>query len=260
MILGVYWAFKFPEKIYSFDYFKYQGTQGGFAHAPSEIFMNCQVDNSDDIIEKLKHLIDNYPDGLLFIYKKGKSINISTGSYTLFDFDFLLIQKVEELLKKETISNINSSDTKGGELIRIIGNRRNEFDLLPKKEIFQIVGSEFSKHNSETSAIRFDCNVLKSDKSDFLKELEIISLEENISVIYYLEKESTNRINLMVFFTNGRQGLGLEPLIHVDGARFENKVKNLTNKFSLTFGFEKGYYPESDEKFIRIIDKEFIIR
>jgi hypothetical protein len=51
MILGVYWAFKFTEKIYSFDYFKYRGTAGGHAHSPSELYMDCKVENPDLFVD-----------------------------------------------------------------------------------------------------------------------------------------------------------------------------------------------------------------
>lgn len=261
MILGVYWAFKFPEKIYSFDFFKYRGTKGGHAHAPSELFMNCKAENPDILIDKLNRVIIDNPFGRLFIYKKENCLSIKTGSYFLFDYDFLLTKKIEEILKGEQITDVNETDTKGGELIRIIGDKRfHESESYPKKGFFQTVGSEITNFNSELSAIRFDCNILNSELRDFLTDLKTILTEENITLAFYIDKIADKRINLMMFFTNGRQGLGLKPLITTDACSLENKIENLKSKYSLEFGFIKGYYPDSKRKEIMIIDEEFLPR
>lgn len=261
MLLGIYWAFRFPERIYSFDFFKYRGTSGGHAHSPSELYMNCKVSNPDLLIEKLNRLIKDYPFGQLFIYKIGDCLKIETGSYFLFDYDFLLVKKIEELLKDEKVVDINSTDTKGGELIKIIGDKRyHESDSFPKKGFFQTVGSEITDFNSELSAIRFDCNILNSQQHDFLTDLKEILKEENFTLAFYKDRIAENRNNLMMFFTNGRQGLGLNHLIITNGCSLENKIENLKSKYSLEFGFIKGYYPDSKRKEIMIVDAEFLPR
>ena len=261
MILGVYWAFKFPEKVYSFDFFKYRGTKGGHAHSPSELFMNCKAKYPDILLDKLNRLIQDNPYGLLFIYKKEDGLSIKTGSYMLFDYDFLLVKRIEELLKKEEIYDINETDTRGGELIRIIGDKRYlENEFFPKKGFFQTVGSEITNYNSELSAIRFDCNILNSELHDFLTDLKSILIEENFSLAFYKNKIADKRNNLMMFLANGRQGLGLNPLIVTNACSLENKIENLKGKYSLEFGFIKGYYPDSRRKEIMIIDAEFLPR
>jgi hypothetical protein len=261
MILGVYWAFKFPEKIYYFDFFKYRGTSGGHAHSPSELYMDCKLKNPDLLIGKLKKVIEDYPFGRLFIYQRGDCLKIKTGSYFLFDYDFLLIRKVEELLKSEQITNVNETDTKGAELIKIIGDKRfHENNSFSKKDFFQMVGSEITNYNSELYSIRFDCNILNSELHDFIIDLKNILKEENITLAFYKDKIADNRTNLMMFFTNGRQGLNLSPLIVTDACSLENKIENLKSKYSLQFGFIEGHYPNSNRKEIMISDSEFLPR
>lgn len=261
MILGVYWAFKFPEKIYSYDFFKYRGTKGGHAHSPSELFMNCRTKNPDVLIDKLNKVIVDNPFGRLFIYKKEDCLSIATGSYFLFDYDFLLTKKIEEILKSEQITDINETETKGGELIRIVGDKRfHETDSYPKQGFFQLVGSEITDYNSELYSIRFDCNILSSELNNFLSDLKTILNEENITLAFYIDKIADKRINLMMFFTNGRQGLDLNLLITTNACSLENKIENLKSKYSLEFGFVKGYYPDSKRKEIMIIDEEFLPR
>lgn len=261
MILGVYWAFRFPDKIYSFDFFKYRGTSGGHAYSPSELYMDCKVKNADLLIDKIKDLIKNYPFGGVFVYKKGDCLKIITGSYFLFDYDFLLTHKIEEILKDEQITGVNETDTKGGELIKILGDKGfHKTDSYPKNGFFQMVGSEITKYNSELHSIRFDCNILSSQLHAFLTDLKIILIKEKITLAFYKDKIAKNKTNLMMFFTNGRQGLGLNPLIVTDACSLENKIENLKSKYSLEFGFVKGYYPDSIRKDLLTVDEEFLPR
>ncbi len=65
----------------------------------------------------------------------------------------------------------------------------------------------------------------------------------------------------MLFFTNGRQGMGLTPKQHADMSLLENQIEYLQSKYDLKMGHLEGHnsYPEGKYKIINIVDKEFII-
>ena len=101
MNLGVYWYFGFPEGLYNFEYLTFQKGNGGHADNPAELITNIIVQKPDDLIDKLKLLINQHKEGFLFIYRDNNRLQIVTGGYQLFDYDFLLAKEVELLLKNE---------------------------------------------------------------------------------------------------------------------------------------------------------------
>ena len=66
----------------------------------------------------------------------------------------------------------------------------------------------------------------------------------------------------MLFFTNGRQGVGLKPKQEVDITAFENSMDLLIKKHAVELGFIGGFdenYPKGNSIALKIVDAEFII-
>lgn len=261
MILGTYWYFNFPTDLYKFNYFKFRKGYGGHADNPAELVSTFETEYPERVIEELKALVDRYPEGYLFIYQAGKKLKIGTSGYQLFDYDFLLIKEVEELLKNHKIAQLEDQTIENSTLIRIkIDTGQNKF-IYPKKGFLQIVGSELKMHNAENSKLRLDCNLNLTDKANFIAELRRISTEEIIDVFFYYDKDFQDKTNLMLFFTNGRQGLNLNGKKYIDTLRLESKIEKAILNFKVNFGHMGGYdlYPQNGPRIEKIVEQEFIL-
>lgn len=260
MILGTYWYFHFPAGLYEFDYFEFKNGQGGHADNPAELITNIKADNPEKIISDLKSLISKYNEGFLFIYQDGQKLTIGTGGHQLFDYDFLLISEVEKILKKEkTILNLNQK-LENPLFIKICSDNSTTKFIYPKKAFLQLVGSNLKKHNAETASFRLDCNLEKVNRSLFINDLKKLAKEENINVLFYYDKDFDTKTNLMIFLTNGRQGLNMTSKQFVNTSSLETYIEELLIKYNVELGHKSGVelYPQNGPHIEMIIDSEFI--
>ncbi len=260
MILGVYWYYDFPYELYSYEFFTYRKGLGGHTDAPAELEVIVETDDPEGIIEALRELVEEYIDAFIFIYKSEKYLQIGTGGYNMHDYDFGIALKIEEILKNKQAKKVDHSSLKDAELIRLF-NEKSKM-VWPSKKHFGLVGSSLKKYNAETSCIRFDCNVAADKKDNFLKDILNVTETANINVIFYKEKKCGNRYNLMLFFTNGRQGLGLKPKQRVKVEVFENGMEEIIQKHAVEIGLIGGFdenYPTGNYIILKIVDAEFII-
>ena len=261
MILGTYWYFDFPTDLYKFDYFEFRKGYGGHADNPAELVATFETENQAEIIDDLKKLIDNYSDGFLFVYTENKKIKIGTGGHQLFDYDFLIIKKIETLLKRHNILLAKNDIFNNPSITRIYKETTQNKLIYPKKGFLQVVGSELKKHNAENSKLRLDCNLEIKHKDKFINEIKEVVNDENIDVLFYYDKDFQEKTNLMIFFTNGRQGLNLTSKKYTDIESFENKIENVIMRNYVNFGHISGFdlYPQKGPKIEKMIEQEFII-
>jgi hypothetical protein len=261
MILGTYWYFDYPTDLYKFDYFKFRKVHGGHFDNPAELVTTFETEHPERVIEELKKLLDRYSEGFLFIYQQEKKLKIGTGGYQLFDYDFLIIKEVEELLKNHKIALLIDQTFVNPTFIRINNDTEQNKMVYPKKGFLQVVGSELKKHNAENSKLRLDCNLNLTDKANFIAELRMISTEEKIDVLFYYDKDFQDKTNLMLFFTNGRQGLNLNSKKYIDTLSLESKIEKSILKFKVNFGHVDGHglYPQNGPRIEKIIEQEYIL-
>ncbi len=261
MILGTYWYFDFPNDLYKFDYFEFRKGYGGHADNPAELVATFETENESEIIDDLKNLINNYTDGFLFVYTENNKIKIGTGGHQLFDYDFLIIKEIENLLKRHKVVMTKDDIFKNPSITRIYKETTQNKLIYPKKGFLQVVGSELKKHNAENSKLRLDCNLDIKHKDKFIYEIKEVVNDENIDVFFYYDKDFQEKTNLMLFFTNGRQGLNLTNKKYTDTLSFENKIENIAKTNNVNFGHISGFdlYPQNGPKIEKIIDQEFIL-
>lgn len=261
MILGTYWYFDFPTDLYKFDYFEFRKGYGGHADNPTELIATFETENQSEIIEDLKKIIDNYSDGFLFIYAENHKLKIGTGGYQLFDYDFLLIEEVEKLLKRHKVLLTKNDVFDNPSITRIYKETPQNKLIYPKKGFLQVVGSELKKHNAENSKLRLDCNLDLINKNKFIEQLRNCANEEKLDVFFYFDNDFNGKTNLMLFFTNGRQGLNLTTKKYTDTLSFENKIEIIAKANNVNFGHINGYdfYPQNGPKIEKIIEQEFIL-
>ncbi|MFD2033589.1 hypothetical protein ACFSKL_02245 [Belliella marina] len=261
MILGTYWYFDFPTDLYKFDYFEFRKGHGGHSDAPAELITNIKTECPGKLISDLKLLISTYNEGFLFIYQDGYKLRIGTGGYQLFDYDFLLVCEVEKILKKGKIKLNSDQKLENPILLKLRNDNPTNKAIYPKKNFLQLVGSGLKKYNAENSKFRLDCNLKLKDKINFLGDLKAISEEENIHVLFYYDKDFDDETNLMIFFTNGRQGLNLAHKQFVNTINFEDRIEEAMTKNNVGLGHKGGFglYPQDGPRIEMIIDEEFII-
>ncbi len=260
MILGVYWYYGFPEGLYTYNYFTFRKGLGGHADAPAELLANVRVTDPDVIVTELKALVAQYPLAFIFIYRSGNDLQIGTGGYSIHDYDFELALKIEDILKRCGGASIEGLNLKKSELIRLSNENESDAVRLTKKH-FSIVYSSPKKSNAETAMIRFDCHVQEDQKEGFLAAIKSVAATANLHVVFYLEKQYNECYNLMLFFTNGRQGVGLARKQQVDVAAFEDGMDVVIHTFAIQTGHAGGwdYYPKGEYKVLKIVDAEFIL-
>jgi hypothetical protein len=237
MILGIYWNYKFPDLLYSYNYFIFKPGFGGPVFDPPSLNLKCNIINSHKFVDRIRELGEKYPDSAIFIKRKDNNISISIGYFYLLDYDFQIAKKIELMLSDQHISDFNIENSDEPELIRIIGTKREETEDFSKLTLFKTYALRpNSKYNHQIFEIGFECEILGYEKDNFLNELRLLALEYNIDELYYLKRDNIPKIiYLNVFFTNGRQGADLEPIKHVDIMNLEKKINNMKKRYSLKF-------------------------
>lgn len=259
MILGVYWFYKFPEGLYNYSFFKFIKGLGGHANDAAEIQARVYVKDLEHFLDKIKTLKQQYPKAYLSIKTDGSDLLINIGDYNLYDYHFQFAEEIEQILKEQNAILI-SNDTPFNRVQSYDFNNGFEMVFERKNHAFiSLVSSNFKKHNAENASLRVDCHLSLNHKKDFIDNLTQICIEEHISVFYYNTSEFQDQINLMLFFTNGRQTK--DALQNVDINSFGDKIGHLLEKHSAKIGHLGGhdYYPRT-EPFIELMkDQEFII-
>ena len=261
MVLGTYWYFDFPVDLYKFNYFEFRKGLGGHADNPAELITVIEAEYPEKIIEDLQKLIAENLDGFLFVYQEDHKLKIGTGGHQLFDYDFLLIAEVEKLLTNYNVCLAKDQTFTKPTFTRLYNINTQNKNIYPQKTFLQIVGSDLKKYNAENSKFRLDCNVALANKSDFIAALRGISIEENIEIFFYYDQDFNDKTNLMLFFTNGRQGLNLTEKKFVQTTRFENKIEQTILAFHAKFGHIGGFglYPQNGPNIETMIEKEFVL-
>lgn len=258
MILGVYWYFKFPENLYHFKFFRFFEGYGGHADNDAELAARVQVSNIENFIRQLEELKLRFKRTYLSLAINENQLIISIGDHQLFDYHFQFATEIEDLLIQENAKLLDSSGPFKAQLNKNYQPEREIFENIEHRFI-QIVGSELKKNNAENLSIRVDCNLPLADKKNFINDLVTICQEENINVFYYKDHDFNNHCNLMLLFSNGRQSKDAIQAVHVNS--FENKVRQLSEKYPLHFGHFGGlnHYPQNGPHIELIVDEEYIL-
>ncbi|RQP16515.1 MAG: hypothetical protein EAS52_11565 [Parapedobacter sp.] len=217
----------------------------------------------DQLLNSIKELVDKHAYCFANCRLAGDKLRIYTGDYHLFDFRFSFATEIEHLLKQHNAIKIENTALENAQQC-IFSNpetAHEEKEEYPFGDypFLRLVGSDFKKNNAQNKAIRIDCHVHRSHKEDFVEALAAVCPDENIDVFYYFQSASGDDINLMLFFTNGRQYT--HRIRNVPLNLFGEKISLLAEKYRVSFGFADGYNLDTgDEPNIRLmVDQDYII-
>jgi len=260
MTLGVYWYFDFPSSVYNYNFFEFKKGSGGHGNSPAELTTQVTIESADSFISDLEEIILKHEGSYVFIRKHEKTIEIGIPEYQFFDFEFELGLRIELLLKNYQATKSNLDESKEKEIIRFQNKIENNFKGL-STNILQIVGSPLRYEGAETASIRFDCNIRKDELKSVCDTLCIISDKYGIDVLYYLENEVDDRLNLMFFLTNGRQGIELKQKEYINLSALETSITEMITEMRIEKGHIEGYdnYPKGEPITLKIIDREYVL-
>lgn len=255
MILGNYWYYHFPKGLYPYHFFEFVKGLGGHADGPAEIRTCVKVTDPDQLLVSLQELVHAHRDASVMVFHLGPFIAIEVSDYHLFDFEFELCAKIEMMLQDHGATPCTREDLRGGKLIRMKHPDYIRVEFVPKK-LFQVVSTDKAPFNAESISLRLDCLIFISAIEPFLEGLLAYAEHWNINTIYYISKEIGPRTNLMLFFSNGRQGVRLQPKQHVDIARIEKELQSLMDQHKVQHKHlsGQGIYPSGDR--VTLLNRE----
>lgn len=260
MYLGVYWYFGFPEELYRFGLVRFRPGGGGHGNRPAELSACIRATDPTRVLDKLHALSDRYPEGSLYVYRDGRYLEIGTGGDQLFDYDLGLMREVERMLLAEEVIPASAGNPQQSTLLRL-PDIEPQPPVYPSANIFQVVGSPQRLHEAETLSLRLDCHLPAADKPAFTTALSELCQAAHLDVLYYYEAPAGKAVNLMIFLSNGRQGVGLQPRKFTQIPQLEQETLILMQRCQAEPGHTNGpgAYPQQGPVILLMKDQEFVL-
>jgi hypothetical protein len=261
MLLGVYWYYGFPEGLYHFDFFTFQAGRGGHADGPAELTATVRAPDPAALLAAVQAVAARYPEGYIFGKAHGAVLHLDLGDYALTDYTFHVAGELENVLRQHHATPTTEPLPAGTPLLRLA----EPHDLTPPYSygdgVLQAVSSHPGQHQAQVALLRLDCHLPLAQKADFLAALNALCEQFGLDVLYYLDHKIGSELNLMVFFGNGRQGVGGLPLRYTDTAAvkaavlaslaaYEGQPEHLGND---------SHYPNRGPHIVRVVEADFVL-
>lgn len=258
MILGINWYREFPEGLYTFEFFKFKRSPGGMADHPPELVTSVSVADSNKLKSELLNLLEKHNQTSIFFKQNGNNALIEISWYHLYDYDFLFALEVEKLLRQENAKQVEVS-YKESELQKLGNFDFHQKHYYPKSNYLKIVHAGPKYRNACLNFISATCNMSSNKVESFIKEVKLLANECGIFSFYYSEKSIESKSNLVLYLTNGRQGIDLIKMTVVDIKRFEMGFERLAELYKVEEGIIGNWenHPSGIKEIVCIDDKEY---
>jgi hypothetical protein len=261
MLLGVYWYYGFPKGLYHFDFFSFHPGLGGHADGPAELTATVRAPDPAALLAEVRAVATRYPEGYIFGKAHGACLQLNLGDYALTDYTFHVATELEAVLRQQQATLTTEPLPADTPLLRL-AELHDPTPLYRYDDgLVQAVSSRAGKHQAEVALLRVDCHLPLARKADFLVALDALCQQFALDVLYYFDREIPPQVNLMVFFGNGRQGVGGQPLRYTDTAALTTAVRACLAVHNAQAGHLGGYpadYPRRGPHAIRLVDAEFV--
>ena len=261
MLLGVYWYYGFPEGLYHFDFFTFRPDLGGHADRPAELTATVRTTDPAALLDQVRAVAARYPDGYLLAYTHGPMVRLTLGDYALTDYTFHLAGELEQVLRQQATLTTKPlpADTP---LLRLAEPQDPTPPYSYGDGLVQAVSSGPGKHQAEVALRRLDCHLSLPQKTDFLAALDALCGQFSLDILYYFDRKIASQLNLMMFFGNGRQGVGGRPLRYTD----TNALTTAVLACLVAHGGQPKHlgdypvdYPRHGPHIIRMVDADFVL-
>ncbi|MDO7844741.1 hypothetical protein Q5H92_00110 [Hymenobacter sp. M29] len=261
MLLGVYWYRYFPEGLYQFDFFTFRAGLGGHADGPAELTATVQAPDPAALLAEVRAVAARHPEVRLFGEVHGQFLRLTVGGYSLSDYAFFVAGELEKALRRQHAALATEPLPAGAQFIRLTTPAEDATQPL-SGGLLQAVSSAPGRYGAETLSLRLDCHLLLAHKSAFITDLNQLCQAANLDVLYYLDYEIPPHVNLMLFFSNGRQGVGGQPLRYTNAHALAALVAACLAKHGGQpghLGSYPDYYPENGPYVVRMADAAFAL-
>lgn len=264
MLLGVYWYYGFPESLYHFDFFSYRPGIGGSSGGPAELRATVQVPNPMALLDQVRAVAARYPDGYMDSYAHGSLVRLVLDDWALTDYTFHLAGELEKVLRQQQATPTTEPLPTGTPLLRLAAPQDPTPPYSYGDGSLQAVSSRVSKRRaqSEVALLRLDCHLPLTRQADFLAALEALCEQFGLDVLYYFDRKIPPQANLMVFFGNGRQGVGGQPLRYTDTTAVKTAVLACLAAHGgqpKHLGDYPADYPRRGPHVIRVVDADLVL-
>ena len=262
MVLGVYWYYGFPEKLYHFDFFVFNPGRGGHADGPAELTATVRAPDPAALLAEVQAVVARYPEGYLFGKAHGPLLHLDLGDYALTDYTFHVAGELEQVLRRQGATLTTEPLPADASLLRLTAPH----DPTPPYDYgdgqLQAVSSRPGAHRAQVALLRLDCHLPLAQKAAFLTGLDALCEQFQLDVLYYFDREIVSQVNLMVFFGQGRQGVGGRPLRYTDTTAHKAAVLASLAAHGgqpRHLGSFPAQYPRRGPHVIRMADADFVL-
>jgi hypothetical protein len=261
MLLGVYWYRYFPEGLYQFDFFTFQAGLGGHADGPAELTATVQASEPAALLAEVRAIAARYPEVRLFGEVHGQFLRLTVGGYRLSDYAFYVAGELEKVIRRQHATLATEPLPAGVHHIHLTSPEEDNTQPI-SGGLLQAVSLSARKYQAETLSLCLNCHLPLVRKPAFLAQLDQLCQAMNLDVLYYLDYEIHPQVNLMLFFSHGRQGVGGQPLRYTNAHALTTPVALcLANHGGLPghLGSYPEYYPENGPHIVRMVDAAFVL-
>jgi hypothetical protein len=262
MLLGVYWYYGFPEGLYHFDFFTFQAGRGGHADGPAVLTATVRASDHAALFAAVQAVAERYPEGYIFGKAHGELLHLDLGDYALTDYTFYVAGELEKVLRQHHAMPTTEPLPADTPLLRLA----EPHDPTPPYRYgdgqLQAVSSHPGQHQAQAALLRLDCHLPLAHQANFLDALAALCEQSGLDVLYYFDRKLAGQVNLMVFFGNGRQGVGGRPLRYTDTAALKTAaLASLAAYGGQTehLGAYPADYPSRGPHVVRVVDADFVL-
>ena len=262
MLLGVYWYYGFPEGLYHFDFFSFQAGRGGHADGPAELTATVRAPDPAALLAAVQGVAARNPEGYLFGKAHGAVLRLDLGDYALPDYTFHVAGELEKVLRQHHATPTPEPLPADTPLLRLAEAHDPTPPYSYGDGLLQAVSSHPGKHRAQVALLRLDCHLPLAQQAVFLAALEALCGQFELDVLYYFDRKIGLQLNLMVFFGNGRQGVGGQPLRYTDTAALKTAVLASLAAHGGQPGHLGDYpahYPRRGPHIVRVVDADFVL-
>lgn len=261
MLLGVYWYYGFPEGLYHFDFFTFQAGLGGHADGPAELTATVRAPDPAALLAAVQAVAARYPEGYIFGKTHGAVLRLDLGDYALTDYTFHVAGELENMLRKQDATPTAEPLPTDTPLLRLAEPHDPTPPYCYGDGQLQAVSSHPGQHQAQAALLRLDCHLPLAQKANFLAVLNDLCAQFGLDVLYYLNRKIGPHLNLMVFFGNGRQGVGGQPLRYTDTAALKIAALACLAAYSGQTEHLGTYadYPDRGPHIVCLVDADFVL-
>jgi len=255
MLLGVYWYYGFPEDLYHLDFFSFRAGRGGHADGPAELTATVRAPDPAGLLAAVQTVAARYPTGYIFGKAHGALLRLDLSDYALTDYTFYVAGELENVLRQHHATPTTEP------LLRLAAPHDPTPPCRYGDGQLQAVNSHPGRHQAQAALLRLDCHLPLAQQAGFLAALNELCAQFELDVLYYFDRKIGLRLNLMVFFGNGRQGVGGRPLRYTDTATLKMAVLAALAAHGGQAKHLGGYadYPGRGPHVVRVVDADFVL-